>query len=70
MFNALDVWAYLRREGVMYCSLYDAGFTSLGSRDDTERTEELRDGRYAGGYAPAWRLEDGSKERSGRKKKS
>jgi hypothetical protein len=52
----------------MYCSLYDMGFTSLGSRDDTQQTRELLDDRYVCGFAPAWSLEDGSKERSGRNK--
>lgn len=39
-----DVWAYTRREGIPYCSLYDEGFDRLGcigcpcgSRDQRER---------------------------------
>ncbi len=83
------VWQVLRGAALPYCALYDAGFTSLGSVEDSERNPLLLlpcascpspcscTGRGQGceaqaqaQYLPAWRLEDGSKERLGRKKKS
>ena len=59
------VWALLAGPaGVPYCSLYDQGFTSLGSKDASARNPALR--RDDGSYQPAWMLQDGTSERHGR----
>ncbi|GMI33392.1 hypothetical protein TeGR_g8460 [Tetraparma gracilis] len=64
------VWHFLRLFGLPYCSLYDGGFTSLGSVGDTDPTGALKKpGGEATGYWPAYMLADYSKERDGRRKK-
>ncbi|KAL6626481.1 hypothetical protein ACP70R_030207 [Stipagrostis hirtigluma subsp. patula] len=63
-----DVWSFLLTCKVKYCSLYDQGYTSIGSIHNTVPNELLRDG--AGGYKPAYMLSDGSLERAGRAKKT
>ncbi|KAJ2714813.1 FAD1 flavin adenine dinucleotide synthetase [Coemansia spiralis] len=58
-----DIWGYMHRAGIRYCCLYDEGYTSLGDVDSTVRNPALlKDGRYR----PAWSLENGCLERSGR----
>lgn len=70
-----DVWTFLREFDVPYCSLYDQGYTSLGSTTNTVPNPLLRippdtmalDAESEKErYAPAWTLTDGSKERCGR----
>jgi FAD synthetase len=64
--NYHDVWEYLRGLSIPYCSLYDQGYTSLGSTSNTQPNPELfKDGRYL----PAYMLQDASLERHGRKQK-
>ncbi|CAO2207773.1 unnamed protein product [Urochloa humidicola] len=63
-----DVWSFLLTCKVKYCSLYDQGYTSIGSIHNTVPNELLRDG--SGGYKPAYMLSDGGLERSGRAKKT
>ena len=49
-----DVWAYLQDMKASYCSLYNQGYTSLGSVKDTVRNNALL--RPDGTYAPAHQL--------------
>ncbi|THU44321.1 hypothetical protein C4D60_Mb02t06190 [Musa balbisiana] len=67
-----DVWAFILTCKVKYCSLYDQGYTSIGSIYDTvpnallsivdsSSTTEI--------FKPAYMLSDGRSERAGRTKK-
>lgn len=62
------VWTFLRGFGLPYCELYDAGYTSLGSRSDTVPNPCLL--RPDGAYAPAYKLQDAGEERTGRGQKA
>uniref|UniRef100_A0A7N0RGL5 FAD synthase n=2 Tax=Kalanchoe fedtschenkoi TaxID=63787 RepID=A0A7N0RGL5_KALFE len=67
-----DVWAFLLTCKVPYCSLYDKGYTSIGSIYDTVPNTLLCTGSSAEGeehFKPAHRLLDGRMERAGRVKK-
>uniref|UniRef100_A0A7S3JTC1 FAD synthase n=1 Tax=Aureoumbra lagunensis TaxID=44058 RepID=A0A7S3JTC1_9STRA len=59
-----DVWHFLRYFGLPYCSLYDAGYTSLGSQQSTFQNPALQ--QEDGTYLPAYELDDFSLERAGR----
>jgi FAD synthetase len=60
-----DVWDYLRQDvSRTYCSLYDAGYTSIGRIDNTTRNQALL--CEDGSFRPAYALQDGSQERDGR----
>ncbi|GFE55772.1 phosphoadenosine phosphosulfate reductase family domain containing protein [Babesia ovis] len=63
-----DVWNFLRLYSLEYCELYDAGYTSIGSTDDTIPNPYLR--KPDGTYAPAYTLENWALERYGRTKSS
>ncbi|KLT40178.1 adenine nucleotide alpha hydrolases-like protein [Cutaneotrichosporon oleaginosum] len=58
-----EVWQFLRELDVPWCSLYDEGFTSLGSTHNTAPNPLLK---TDAGYEPAWKLQDPSQERAGR----
>ncbi|CAG8602643.1 5921_t:CDS:2 [Acaulospora morrowiae] len=60
------VWEFLRTLNIPYCTLYDKGYTSLGSIDNTYPNSDLRNPNNPNGYDPAWKLVDESKERYGR----
>lgn len=62
-----DVWSFLLTCKVKYCSLYDQGYTSIGSIHDTVPNALLSDG--SGSFKPAYMLSDGTFERAGRAKK-
>ncbi|XP_017248368.1 uncharacterized protein LOC108219426 isoform X1 [Daucus carota subsp. sativus] len=67
-----DVWAFLLTCKVQYCSLYDQGYTSIGSIHDTVPNDLLciqdsKDDKRS--FKPAYLLPDGRLERAGRAKK-
>ncbi|OWM82439.1 FAD synthase [Punica granatum] len=66
-----DVWAFLLTCKVPYCSLYDQGYTSIGSVYDTVPNSLLCASNPSGGekFRPAYLLSDGRLERAGRLKK-
>ncbi|XP_049865760.1 FAD synthase isoform X2 [Pectinophora gossypiella] len=63
-----QIWAYILKKNVPYCSLYDIGYTSIGSIHNTWPNPSLAYKSNNGCicYRPAWYLADGSLERAGR----
>ncbi|KAI3447554.1 hypothetical protein Pfo_004219 [Paulownia fortunei] len=67
-----DIWAFLLTCKVQYCSLYDQGYTSIGSIHDTVPNALLCHSKTNNSeekYKPAYLLPDGRLERAGRVKK-
>ncbi|KAJ8732518.1 hypothetical protein PYW07_015117 [Mythimna separata] len=66
--NYHQIWSYTLQRRVPYCSLYDKGYTSIGSIHNTWPNPALATKNTVGGisYLPAWRLSDASLERAGR----
>eukprot|EP00123_Amoebidium_parasiticum_P006673 comp17571_c1_seq2/m.17186 comp17571_c1_seq2/g.17186 ORF comp17571_c1_seq2/g.17186 comp17571_c1_seq2/m.17186 type:complete len:100 (-) comp17571_c1_seq2:104-403(-) len=64
-----QIWEFLRRLNVPYCSLYDRGYTSIGNVHNTIPNPALRNDQAPSGYDPAWKLADERLERAGRVKK-
>ena len=69
------VWHFLRLFRLPYCSLYDDGYTSLGTIHDTDRSPALavssrQDDDSSSKYFPAYMLRDWDQERAGRRKKT
>ncbi|CAA3020386.1 FAD synthase-like [Olea europaea subsp. europaea] len=64
-----DIWAFLLTCKVRYCSLYDQGYTSIGSIHDTVPNALLSIGNANNveeKFKPAYLLPDGRLERAGR----
>ncbi|WWD22839.1 hypothetical protein CI109_107333 [Kwoniella shandongensis] len=61
-----DVWDFLLELHVPYCTLYDEGYTSLGSTTNTSPNPLLRNPSSESGWDPAYKLQDASQERAGR----
>ena len=68
--NYFDIWAFIRGLSVPYPTLYDRGYTSLGSRSNTQPNPHLicTDEKGQTVFRPAYELKDGSLERAGRVK--
>ncbi|KAI8895589.1 hypothetical protein BC833DRAFT_600787 [Globomyces pollinis-pini] len=64
-----DVWMAIRELNIPYCTLYDIGYTSLGSISNTLPNPLLINPNTPSGYDPAYLLNDESAERNGRVKK-
>lgn len=64
-FQYHDIWQFLRIYKLPYCSLYDRGFTSIGTIDDTTTNELLWNSRTSR-YVSPWLLPHGKYERIGR----
>lgn len=62
------VWHFLRSFHLSYCSLYDDGYTSLGTTKDTFPCPALAKPND-GGFWPAYMLREWDQERAGRVKK-
>ncbi|XP_045446528.1 FAD synthase-like [Melitaea cinxia] len=63
-----QIWSYILQRQVPYCSLYDRGYTSIGSIHNTWPNPSLayKDEYGQIAYRPAWLLKDPTEERSGR----
>ncbi|KAL9185470.1 hypothetical protein ACHAXT_003247 [Thalassiosira profunda] len=60
------VWHFLRYFELPYCSLYDDGYTSLGTVKDTLPCPALKKNDGSKGYWPAYMLREWKMERAGR----
>lgn len=59
-----NVWEFIKCNGIPFCTLYSAGYTSLGDASVTSPNSRLQ--RSDGSYNPAWMLTCDEEERAGR----
>lgn len=64
--NCDNVWEYLLKKKVPYCSLYESGYTSIGNMRNTRPNPHLEIGEHPGTFLPAYKLRDDTLERAGR----
>jgi len=63
--NYHDIWIFIRSINLSYCSLYDRGYTSIGSTYNTNPNPSLKRPN-SDTYYPAYLLLDANLERAGR----
>ncbi|KAK3934659.1 3'-phosphoadenosine 5'-phosphosulfate sulfotransferase [Diplogelasinospora grovesii] len=61
-----EIWAFIRKLGIPYCSLYSRGFTSLGGMNNTRPNPALALGGETDKFRPAHELVRDDEERLGR----
>lgn len=63
-----QVWCFIRELDIPYCDLYNQGYSSLGTKNDTEKNSSLLMFRDNGEpyYLPAWSLVRTQEERLSR----
>lgn len=63
-----QVWDFIRELNVPYCDLYNQGYSSLGTKSDTQKNSSLLRFKENGEpyYLPAWSLTKSHEERSSR----
>lgn len=61
-----NVWEYLLKKQVPYCSMYDHGYTSIGNMKNTRPNPNLEVRDQPGTFLPAYKLLDDALERAGR----
>lgn len=66
--NYHEIWEYIEKTNIPYCSLYDQGYTSIGSKNDTFPNPNLYD-KETDSYKNAKFLENEEDERKGRIKR-
>lgn len=63
-----DLWSFVRTLNLPYCTLYDRGYTSLGSMENTHPNPRLQriDAKGIITFGPAYELMEADSERAGR----
>lgn len=64
----VEIWAFIRHLGLEYVSLYDQGYTSIGSKADTSPNPKLQVEGKPGQYLPAYTMREDNDERLGRRR--